>query len=214
MKKNRLEAFSDSVIAVAITLLALDLKVTKVDGVPLSTLFWQQRLTFGAYAVSFFIIGAIWLSHHSLFNMATGANRTVLLCNLLLLLFVTAIPFTTSTYGDYVEGSTLGDARVSVIAYGIVMEGMSVSFVLILWALLRADLFAVQLTAQQKRKLLLKYGAGAGIYPIITLVGVFNAPLMLLLYLPVIAYYLPGRHFLGRAAAEIAEGRREAGQPT
>lgn len=196
MNKNRLEAFSDGVMAVAITLLALDLKVGRVDGVPLSAQLWEQRLGFAAYAVSFFIIGCIWISHHTLFRMATGVDLPVLIANILLLMFVTAIPFTTATYADYVQQSD-DDARIAVLVYGIVMAGMSISFTLILHRLLRAGLFSVPLTAEQKRKLLFRYGIGIIVYPVITLIGLFNAPLMLVLYLPVIAYYFgPGSRIL------------------
>ena len=196
MNKNRLEAFSDAVMAVAITLLALDLKVDRVDGMSLRTQLWQQWPSFAAYAVSFFIIGCIWISHHTLFRMATGVDRTVMVANILLLLFVTAIPFTTATYADYAEAGG-SDARVAVLAYGIVMAGMSISFTLILRQLLRAGLFKVPLTVTQRRKLLFRYGIGMVVYPAITLVGLFNAPVMLLMYIPVIGYYFgPGSRIL------------------
>lgn len=197
MGRGRLEAFSDAVMAVAITLLALDLKVDRIDGAPLSTKLWEQWPSFAAYAISFFIIGCIWISHHALFRMATGVDRAVLVYNILLLLFVTAIPFTTATYADYVQRGG-DDARTAVIAYGVVMAGMSVSFTLILNRLVRAGLFSVQLTRDQKRKLLLKYSFGVLVYPIITLAGLIYAPIMLLLYIPVIGYYLgPGARVLG-----------------
>ncbi len=201
MTKSRLEAFSDAVMAVAITLLALDLKVDRKDGVPLSTQLWDQWPSFAAYVVSFFIIGCIWISHHALFSVAAGVDRAVMVYNILLLLFVTAIPFSTSTYADYVQQGG-DDARIAVVAYGVVMAGMSVSFTLILGQLLRSGLFSVQLTPDEKRKLLFQYSIGMLVYPIITLVGLINAPLMLLLYVPVIAYYFgPGTRVLGHEAA-------------
>lgn len=192
MSRQRLEAFSDAVMAVAITLLALDLKVDRTDGVPLSTQLREQWPAFAAFAVSFFIIGCIWISHHALFRLATGVDQAVLIYNILLLLFVTAIPFTTSTYADYVQKGG-ADARAAVIAYGAVMTGMSISFTLILQRLLRTELFSVALTSEQARKLLFRYGLGVIVYPVITVIGMINAPLMLLLYIPVIAYYFgPG----------------------
>lgn len=196
MNKHRLEAFSDAVMAVAITLLALDLKVHPSEGVPLSTQLWEQWPTFAAFAVSFFMIGLIWISHHALFRFATGVDRAVLVYNILLLLFVTAIPFTTSTYADYVQQGG-DDARVAVIAYGVVMAGMSISFTLILWQLLRSGLFSAKLAPAQTRKLLLRYGIGVVIYPVVTVIGIIKAPLMLLLYVPVIGYYFgPGTRVL------------------
>ena len=98
MNKNRLEAFTDGVLAVAITLLVLDLHIDSNSSRSLAAQFQAEWPTFGAYVVSFFIIGVIWLNHHSLFRLVTGVDRQVLVYNLMLLLFVTAIPFTTSTY--------------------------------------------------------------------------------------------------------------------
>lgn len=197
MNKTRLENFSDSVMAVAITLLALDLKVDRIDGVPLQTQLWQQWPSFAAYVISFFIIGHVWISHHALFRRATGVDRVVLVYNLLLLLFVTAIPFSTATYADYAQRGG-ADARIAVIAYGVVMTGMSISFTLILRQLMRVGLFSIQLPPDERRKLLSKYSIGVLVYPIITLAGLIDAPIMLLLYVPVIAYYFgPGARVLG-----------------
>lgn len=85
------------------------------DGVPLSTQLWDQWPSFAAYVVSFFIIGCIWISHHALFSVAAGVDRAVMVYNILLLLFVTAIPFSTSTYADYVQQGG-DDARIAVVA--------------------------------------------------------------------------------------------------
>jgi len=103
VNKGRVEAFSDGVLAVAITLLVLDLRVDVHSSEPLSAQLRREWPTFVAYAVSFFIIGVIWLNHHSLFRLASRVDRRVLVYNLLLLVFVTAIPFTTATYADYVQ---------------------------------------------------------------------------------------------------------------
>lgn len=75
MNKNRLEAFSDGVLAVAITLLVLDLHVDHSSPLSLAEQFRDEWPTFAAYVVSFFYIGVIWLNHHSLFRIATGVDR-------------------------------------------------------------------------------------------------------------------------------------------
>lgn len=192
MKKGRVEAFSDGVIAVAITLLVLDLHVESGSPASLVEQLGREWPTFAAYVVSFFIIGVIWLNHHSLFGLATAVDRRVLVYNLLLLFFVTAIPFTTSTYAEYVRGGGM-DAKVAVVAYGIVMEGMAIAFTLILARLQTAGLTGAELTAAQGRKLLVRYGVGALIYPVITVIGWFFPHTMLALYAVVVGYYLgPG----------------------
>lgn len=192
MGKNRLEAFSDGVLAVAITLLVLDLKVDPESSVPLAEQFRHEWPTFAAYVVSFFIIGGIWLNHHALFRIATGVDRRVLVYNIVLLLFVTAIPFTTSTYAEYVREGGM-DAKVAVLAYGLVMEGMAICFTLILARLQKAGLTQEGFTGIQGRKLLVRYGIGTLVYPLITVVGWFLPPAMLLLYAAIVGYYLgPG----------------------
>jgi uncharacterized membrane protein len=199
MEKGRLEAFSDGVLAVAITLLVLDLHVDPHSSSPLLDQIREGWPTFAAYVVSFFIIGVIWLNHHNLFRLATGIDRRVMVYNLALLLFVTAIPFTTATYADYVqEGGA--NARTAVILYGIAMEGMAISFNLILARMLKAGLTTAAVSQQQGRSLLLRYGVGIVMYPVVTLVGVINAPMMLVLYAVIVGYYLgPGLRALDAA---------------
>lgn len=192
MNNNRLESFSDAVMAVAITLLALDLKIDRVAGQPLVTQLWNQWPSFAAYLVSFAIIGLIWISHHTLFRRATGVDKSVMVYNLLLLMFVTMIPFATAAYADFLEDGG-ANARVAVLIYGIVMTGNSFLLTLILRRLIRSGLFVSELTPEQARKLLYRYSVGSFAYPLITAIGMLKAPLMLILYVPLIAYYFgPG----------------------
>ena len=192
MGKGRLEAFSDGVLAVAITLLVLDLPVDRNSPLSLVDQLRDEWPTFAAYVVSFLIIGVIWLNHHAIFRVASAVDHHVLVYNLMLLLFVTAIPFTTSTYAAYAMGNTT-DARTAVLLYGIVMEGMALCFFLILFHIVRAGLRDSALAPQDARKLFTRYGLGSLIYPVITAIGFINAPTMLALYAVVIGYYLgPG----------------------
>ncbi len=66
MDRSRLEAFSDGVFAVAITLLALNLTVAGPGHGLLRHQLWEHRWPFAAYLISFFIIGIIWVNHHAL----------------------------------------------------------------------------------------------------------------------------------------------------
>src|SRR5450631_940604 len=127
MSPARLEAFSDGVFAVAITLLALDLRV---DGPGYGTLAHQLALewpSFAAYVVSFFVIGIVWVNHHALFTSFSRADRSLMFLNLLLLLWIVAIPFATSTMATYLRTGG-GDAHLAAAVYSAVLEGMSLSF--------------------------------------------------------------------------------------
>ncbi len=135
MDRSRLEAFSDGVFAVAITLLALNLAVAGPGQGSLLDKLGRQWPAFVAYVISFFTIGIIWVNHHALVRNIAVVDRTLLFVNLLLLLFVVAIPFGTATMADYLTAGGQ-DARVATALYAAVLEGMSLGFLAIFeWTL-------------------------------------------------------------------------------
>ena len=135
MDRGRLEAFSDGVFAVAITLLALNLAVRGPGYGPLAHQLASQWPAFVAYLISFFTIGIIWVNHHALVSNIATVSRLLLFLNLVLLLFVVMVPFATKTVADYLAHGGF-DARVAVAVYGIVLEGMSLGFASMLeWSL-------------------------------------------------------------------------------
>ena len=135
MDRGRLEAFSDGVFAVAITLLALNLAVAGPGHGPLAHQLADRWPAFVAYLISFFTIGIIWVNHHALVSSIAAVSRLLLFLNLVLLLFVVMVPFATATVADYLAHGGF-DARVAVAVYGIVLEGMSVGFAFMLeWSL-------------------------------------------------------------------------------
>ena len=87
MDKGRAEAFSDGVLAVAITLLALDLHVEASGHGTLVHQLGENWPSFVAYAVSFLVIGVIWVNHHALFSLVERVDRVLLFENLVLLMF-------------------------------------------------------------------------------------------------------------------------------
>ena len=82
MGKGRLEAFSDGVLAVAITLLAFNLHAGVRSKVALATQIREQWPSFAAYVLSFSIIGVVWLNHHYLFQLTNTIDRRLMLYNL------------------------------------------------------------------------------------------------------------------------------------
>jgi len=101
MEKSRLEAFSDGVFAIVITLLILDIRFPEVDysqfGATLVTLLPRILM----YGLSFIIIGLYWVSHHNSMQAVKQTDRGFLWLNILLLLCVSFIPFPTSLVGRY-----------------------------------------------------------------------------------------------------------------
>ncbi len=96
MKPSRLEAFSDGVFAVAITLLVFNLKVPDIAGGHLRNALGHQWPSYLAYVISFLSIGVCWVNHHSILDRVAMADRELLFINLGLLLGIVSIPFTTS----------------------------------------------------------------------------------------------------------------------
>ncbi|MGO8877043.1 MAG: TMEM175 family protein [Acidimicrobiales bacterium] len=135
MSKQRLEGFSDGVIAVAITILALDLAVAGPGHGHLLSQLGHHWPAFVAYVISFATIGIIWVNHHALVSNFVVVTRSLLFLNLILLLFVVALPFATATMAEYLTSGGQ-DAHIAMALYGLVFEGMSLAFAAIFqWSL-------------------------------------------------------------------------------
>lgn len=111
MSTSRLEAFSDGVLAIIITVMVLELHVP--DGDHLSDLVHDSGLGLLTYLLSFLYIGIYWNNHHHLFQVAGGIDGRVLWANLGLLFALSLYPFTTA----WLDESRL--ARTPVVVYGV-----------------------------------------------------------------------------------------------
>jgi len=193
MGKGRLEAFSDGVLAVAITLLAFNLHAGVRSKVPLATQILQQWPSFAAYVLSFFIIGVVWLNHHYLLTFTNTVDRRLMLYNLLLLFFVATIPYATATYADYVLLSG-ADAHTAVLVYTFIMEGMAISRFLICYHIFKTGLNHSRVPEQEVRTLLRRYGLATVVFPVIAVLAItIDVRLVLVLNALLLMYYLgPG----------------------
>lgn len=97
MKKSRLEAFSDGVIAILITIMVLELRVP--HGAGLAALR-PVAPVFGSYVVSFLYIGIYWNNHHHMFQLVHSVKGSILWANLHLLFWLSLIPFGTAWMGE------------------------------------------------------------------------------------------------------------------
>lgn len=101
MEKARLEAFSDGVFAIVITLLILEIRLPEVDYAHLPQALREVLPRIMAYVMSFFIIGLYWVSHHNSMHPLKKVDRVFLWLNMVLLLFVSFLPFPTALLGRY-----------------------------------------------------------------------------------------------------------------
>ena len=118
METTRLEAFSDGVFAIAITLLVISL-------LDIHTRLAHHWPEYAAFAFSFLTIGVMWVNHHHLMNQFAQADRIFLFLNLLLLMGIVFIPFPTALIGEHIRD---GGARGAAIAYGCTGIYLSIFF--------------------------------------------------------------------------------------
>ncbi|MEH3154618.1 MAG: TMEM175 family protein [Gordonia paraffinivorans] len=177
MDKGRLEAFSDGVLAVAITLLVLDLHIDPHEG-SIPHQLAEHWTSYAAYVVSFLVIGVIWVNHHALLSRVAQVDRVLLFENLVLLMFVTTLPFTTATLADHV-GASDADARWAVLLYGLSNIGMAVGFTAMFARMVRRDLLVEPIEAGVGRRAVRRFGLGTLAYPAATVVGLVWPPLIL-----------------------------------
>ena len=186
---QRLEAFSDGVFAIAITLLVLDLAVpaNAHSQRHLLNAIGDQWPGYLGYLVSFSTIGAFWLGHNAVTDYLDHADLTLLRLNLLLLLFVSFLPFPTRLLSEYVRTSRA--ERVAVITYGITLL-LATALLLLLWRyairarLVRPDINDEEITLLSRR--LTPSLAGYGLF---ALTGLF-LPIVAVFGYGAIALYL------------------------
>lgn len=117
----RVVAFTDGVFAIAITLLVLGLDVpSRADDLTQALL--DQRQSLFAYALSFAVLGKLWLSHHSFFGGLHSFDGTLMVLNLVYLAWIALVPFTSELLGNYT-----GETQ-SVIVYAASVVGVTATF--------------------------------------------------------------------------------------
>jgi len=124
MEKYRLEAFSDGVLAIIITIMVLEMKVPHGDDLEVL----QDLLpVFLSYVLSFLYIGTYWNNHHHMFQVVTRVNGSVLWANLHLLFWLSLFPFVTGWMGENHFSAT------PTALYGVVLFMAAISY----WILVR-----------------------------------------------------------------------------
>jgi len=162
---SRLEAFSDGVFAVAITLLVLQFTVPEVaSGKLLANLLgqWPQLVT---YVASFLTVGVVWVNHHTIFRNLRAADRTIQFINLVLLLTVVLVPYPTALLGRYLNSGL--DGSVAAAFYAVVMTVMAISFQsLAAWALTHPNLLRPEIQGARVGTVLPRFALGLVIYAV------------------------------------------------
>jgi len=133
---ERFSAFSDGVIAIAITLLILEIKVPEAEPGQLGHELGQLWPSYVAYAVSFLTIGIMWVNHHNLSRRLVAVDHGLLYINLGLLGSISFLPFPTAVIAEYLrEGGS--NERSAALLYSIAMIMVSAAFTSLWWHIAR-----------------------------------------------------------------------------
>jgi len=119
---QRIEAFSDGVFAIAITLLIIEIGVPHVRGnESLASALGDLWPSYGAYVLSFVMIGIYWVNHHSFFRLFVRTDHYFLMLNVFFLMAIAFLPFPTAVLGEYLDNAQQRDAAVRLYALGLLL---------------------------------------------------------------------------------------------
>jgi uncharacterized membrane protein len=190
--KERFEAFSDAVIAIAMTLLVLDLhSPVAVHGSLLRGL-WNEWPAFAAFAVSFFSIGIFWINHHQFFHHVREVDYFLLVANLVLLMWICLWPFTTKVLAENLQHPLHEHGAALLYVSGFLALGFT-------WAatfahVRRKDLLDRRPSPKHEAYLRRRSLAGMVGYSIALAVAIFSAGVALAICAIVTLYYFTPAH--------------------
>ena len=191
---GRLEAFSDGVIAVAITLLILDIHVPALGKLSLLEVMLKDGIHYLGYVISFTIIGLFWANHHYMFKYIHQTDHFLLSLNTLALMCLVFIPFTTSLLVTHFDD---GYAKQAAMVYSASLLLTSILYNIVWWyASSHRYLLASGLTSQVIQQMTKRYFVSIPLYSITLLVSDFNVKASLVLYIAIaLLYALPANLF-------------------
>ncbi len=148
--KSRVEAFSDGIFAIIVTLLVLEIKVPHVadheSTGELAVELWKLLPKVVAWMISFLTVCVIWVNHHRIFEVVSSIDQPLFWLNANLLLWVSLIPFPTALMGDYPHNP------LAVSVYGAVSFMMGIAFLLIRLYMLKHGEIAPDVSETELRR--------------------------------------------------------------
>lgn len=187
MNKTRVEAFSDGVFAIAITLLVLTV-AQPASYQDLTHELGRQWPSLAAYVVSFAIIGIMWINHRSVFTHLEHVDRALLYFNLLLLMTIAFIPYPTGVLGHALAKDQ--GTRTAAVFYGIVMAVNAYAWtVLWFYASWHRRLLRTDFPESERATATLLFSSGVFVYTLSVGVAFLNAYAFLALQGALAVYY-------------------------
>jgi uncharacterized membrane protein len=186
---SRVEAFSDGVFAIAITLLILEVRLpSNIETGKIASALLKLWPSYLAFLTSFGTIGIMWMNHHRLFNLINGIDDGLICLNTLLLLGVTWVPFPTALLAQHLLGP---DQYVSAVFYSGSFVIIAIIFNVLWRYAVKRGLVVHHVNVSSIRR---QYYLGPLFYLIAVLIGLTNATACLIFNLLLVVYYaLPPR---------------------
>ena len=183
-----MEAFSDGVFAIAITLLVLEISVPAGSEDDLLGALVDQWPSYLAYVVSFSTIGAVWLAHTVITEYLDHSDSVFLRLNLLLLLVVSFLPFPTRLLAEY--GASSEPEQIAATVYGVSLM-LALTMLSVVWRYaVRERLVRPDLGDEEVRTLTRRLTPSLGVYVVMIVVGLFVPVLAVLGYLALVLFIL------------------------
>ena len=176
---DRTEYFSDAIIAIAATLLVVDLKPPRSENLAGATL-WDALAhdspNFVAFVVSFVFIGIAWAAHHDMFRYIRRTNHVLLILNLIFLMAIALQPFSTALVAEHYGKP---DERTAALVYYGILLSASLSYNAVWWYAVQSGLVS-DLDPQLLRALSLEHVAAPVLHAVALVVAIWSVPLSLI----------------------------------
>jgi len=196
METGRVEAFSDGVFAIAITLLILAVGIEQsIARGSLKHQLLHLWPAYIAYAVSFLTVGIMWVNHHQIFRHFERVDRPLLLLNILLLMCISFTPFSTRIVADHANSSI--DREAAAVLYGLTMTVTAICFFGV-WYYGSRRLLRPDTDMREVSGITRSYLPGAPTYALATLIAFVNSIVSLILFGAIAVFYAISSSFFGR----------------
>src|SRR5664279_2717093 len=176
MGTTRVEAFSDGVIAVAITLLVLTVTVPEpVHGESLIHALLRHWPQFAAYATSFLTIGIIWINHHAMLARLREVDHSILILNLILLMTIVILPFATELLARYLRDAASQQTAAAVYAGAFLLMAIAFSIFNRHILLRRAHMMELAIGLPERQAIFRRAASGVVPYALATALAAVSA---------------------------------------
>jgi uncharacterized membrane protein len=199
LETSRLEAFSDGVFAIAITLLIIEVRLPEGHG-PLAERLLDTWPSYAAYVISFVTIGIMWANHHAIFALIDRTTHGLVVANLLLLMLVAFIPFPTSVLGEHLRAGA-DDQRTAALFYNGTYFVTAIFYNLLWQTAARGNRLIVAGREAAAARVTRAFWPGAPSYLVATLAAFVSVPLSVGLNGAIALFYLLPRREVAKAAS-------------